>query len=354
MAFDGKIVVPLSWCDSSLDPYYRKMGFAIINDPALPNDTEIPEPQLLPSKLYFPILANLNLGFFAGQATAKDGCPSVISWKNSPIPDQIRTWAKKYGVAKECPPLPSQLRELMVELNIPISFGRAIAHECLRRVMRFVDTHISIPKYKSVGETRPSSNKTIHLTIASLAREGVFDNNVEDVGLFKFPQIHSAKIINTPIIEKKKSSPSATQNYRSSYADEENEEESVKRVDVQNVHTDAIYTKPVTKKNSIPTTSTSTDTDTGNGVSRAEMNSSIQSILDKYNEKVAQLLECSAMHQKYLHQSAIAINGHDDKLKDHEDKINEHEDRLDAVEKGGIECIKMTAQLHQTVKELKV
>ncbi|KJX93012.1 hypothetical protein TI39_contig4450g00001, partial [Zymoseptoria brevis] len=346
MSFDGKIVVPLSWCDSSLDPYYRKMGFAIINDPALPEDTEIPEPQLLPSKLYVPILANLNLGFFAGQATAKDGCPSVISWKNSPIPDQIRTWAKKYSVAKECPPLPYQLRELMVELNIPLSFGRAIVCECLRRVMRFVDTHISIPKYKSVGETRPSSYKTIHLTIASLAREGVFDNNVEDVGLFKFPQVQSAKIINTPTIEKKKSSPSATQNYRPSHVDEESEEESVKSVDVQNVHTNSINTKPVTKKNSIPATSTSTDTD--NGVSRAEMNSSIQSILDKYNEKVAQLLECSAMHQKYFHQSAIAINQHDDKLKDHDGKIDEHEGRLDAVEKGGLDCIKMTAQLHRT------
>ncbi|SMY30560.1 unnamed protein product [Zymoseptoria tritici ST99CH_1A5] len=144
MVFQGKITIPLSWCDAStLSSKHRTLGYAIIND--LSGDDHLLEPQLLPSKLYRPILANLNLGFYAGQATARDGCPSV-------------------------------LHELMSTLDVPVEFGAAIVSDVLVRVLRFVSNHVSVPALKDVGRDRPGLTKTVNLTVAMLARMGSFDH----------------------------------------------------------------------------------------------------------------------------------------------------------------------------------
>ncbi|SMR62644.1 unnamed protein product [Zymoseptoria tritici ST99CH_1E4] len=176
MVFQGKITIPLSWCDAStLSSKHRTLGYAIINDPS--GDDHLLEPQLLPSKLYHPILANLNLGFYAGQATTRDGCPSVIDWKTaSKLTAAIRAWAATHHVAKECSPLPAQLYELMSTLDVPVEFGAAIVSDVLVRVLRFVSNHVSVPALKDVGRDRPGLTKTVNLTVAMLARMGSFDH----------------------------------------------------------------------------------------------------------------------------------------------------------------------------------
>ncbi|SMR62643.1 unnamed protein product [Zymoseptoria tritici ST99CH_1E4] len=174
MTIQGKIIVPLDWCHSfSIDSYHHKLGYAIINDPTPFSDAS---PQLLDSKLYYPILANLTIGYYAGQATAKDGCPSKLNWNDAPdVAAAIRAWAKKYGVAKECSPLPSQLRALVTTLRIPLQFGQAVVHDVLLRVLRFVYAHVSDPKLAAVGQGRAGQLTTVNHTVALLAREGVFD-----------------------------------------------------------------------------------------------------------------------------------------------------------------------------------
>ncbi|KJY01704.1 hypothetical protein TI39_contig281g00007 [Zymoseptoria brevis] len=175
MVFQGKITVPLSWCDAStLTSKHRTLGYAIINDPS--GDDYLP-PQLLPSKLYHPIIANLNLGFYAGQATARDGCPSVIDWKTaSKLTAAIRAWESTHHVAKECSPLPAQLRGLMSTLDVPVEFGAAIVSDVLVRVLRFVFNYVSVPALKDVGRDRPGLTKTVNLAVAMLARKGSFDH----------------------------------------------------------------------------------------------------------------------------------------------------------------------------------
>ncbi|SMQ56557.1 unnamed protein product [Zymoseptoria tritici ST99CH_3D7] len=174
MTIQGKIIVPLDWCHSfSIDSYHHKLGYAIINDPTSSSSAS---PQLLDSKLYYPILANLTIGYYAGQASAKDGCPSKLNWNDAPdVAAAIRAWAKKYGVAKECSPLPSQLRALVTTLRIPLQFGQAVVHDVLLRVLRFVYAHVSDPKLAAVGQGRAGQLTTVNHTVALLAREGVFD-----------------------------------------------------------------------------------------------------------------------------------------------------------------------------------
>ncbi|SMQ56495.1 unnamed protein product [Zymoseptoria tritici ST99CH_3D7] len=326
MVFEGKIVVPLGWCEpSTIGPYYTRLGFAVIHDPNnLPPD--VVEPQLLPSKLFHPVFANLNLGFYASQATATTGCPSVINWNAAPeLTDAIRVWATKNDVAKQCSPLPAQLRDLARSLHLPMRFGVAIVHDLLLRVLRFVYNHISVPALRDLGKTRPGMLKTVHQTVAMLSREGVFDRPSVDVTLPK-------------ILNDNKSSGRKTSSVANPAEDTNTNENTNIHSENTNVHSSGtVLTPPASpiatpplirntaKSNHQPSskapepTTTTTTTPRPTVISIDDIHSVVAAILskhksDKYDKTISELYNTAANHNKTLRESVTVINDHDDRI----------------------------------------